>query len=347
MKIAFAIREHGSRPSRRLAPRGLDVIRVVIIIRLNQAISSLVTQVKSSVGMTIGDSWYNDEVEKNHQYITIMGSKTKTLLGLAIVVAVLAIGYAALSFVNSYGQSIQPSSFRSFSVSGDGKAVAIPDVAEFQFQVVTQGGTDLASLQTKNTDATNKAIAFVKSEGVADKDIKTEYYNVDPRYQTYSCGNVIVPQVYSGATSATGATAVQPCPPASIVGYTVTQSVDVKMRDFTKVGDIMGGVVTNGANQVGQLSFTLDDPSSVQNQAEADAIAKAKAQAQVVAQAGGFTIGRLLNVQTGGSNPYPVYAPAAESVGMSLSSAKALPTPAIQAGSQEVDMTVTLQYEIQ
>ena len=107
----------------------------------------------------------------------------------------------------------------------------------------------------------------------------------------------------------------------------------------------MGGVVTNGANQVGQLSFTLDDPSTVQNQAEADAITKAKAEAKIVAQAGGFNVGRLLNVQTGGT-PYPVY----ESAGMgvtALSSAKTAPAPAIQAGSEEVDMTVTLQYEIQ
>jgi uncharacterized protein YggE len=127
----------------------------------------------------------------------------------------------------------------------------------------------------------------------------------------------------------------------------VTQSVDVKIRDFTKVGDIMGGVVTNGANQVGALSFTLDDPSTVQNQAEADAIAKAKVAAQTVAQAGGFRIGRLLNVQTGGGSPYPIYAPEAAGGAMALSSAATAPTPSIQPGSQEVDMTVTLQYEIQ
>jgi uncharacterized protein YggE len=139
---------------------------------------------------------------------------------------------------------------------------------------------------------------------------------------------------------------VQPCPPASIVGYTITQSIDVKIRDFTKIGDIMGGVVTNGANQVGQLSFTLDDPTMAQNQAEADAITKAKTEAKAVAQAGGFNIGRLLNIQIGGT-PYPVYAESAGVTSMALSSAKAVPAPAIQTGSEEVDMTVTLQYEIQ
>jgi hypothetical protein len=281
-----------------------------------------------------------------------MNQTTKNVLGWAIVVAVLAVGYAGLSYVSSYGKSIQPSSFRSFSVSGQGKAIAIPDVAEFTFTVVTQGGKDVASLQSQNTTAANKAIAFVKSKGVADKDIKTEYYNVAPDYQTYNCN--IVPQVYGGASSgaagtaviAPGAPVVRPCPPASIVGYTITQSVDVKIRDFSTIGDIMSGVVTNGANQVGQLSFTLDDPTTVQNQAEADAIAKAKVEAQEIAQAGGFTIGRLLGVQTGG-NPYPMYNYAAGVSAMDSVSTKAVPAPAIQAGSQEVDMTVTLQYEIQ
>jgi uncharacterized protein YggE len=277
-----------------------------------------------------------------------MNQNIKNVLGGAIVLAVLAAGYAALSFVHSYGESIQPSSFRSFSVTGQGKAIAIPDVAEFTFTVITQGGKDITSLQSQNTTAANKAIAFVKSEGVADKDIQTQYYNISPDYQTYDCN--IVPQVYNGSAGTTGAVistpSVQPCPPASIVGYTITQSIDVKIRDFTKIGDIMGGVVTNGANQVGQLSFTLDDPTMAQNQAEADAITKAKTEAKAVAQAGGFNIGRLLNIQIGGT-PYPVYAESAGVTSMALSSAKAVPAPAIQTGSEEVDMTVTLQYEIQ
>lgn len=276
-----------------------------------------------------------------------MNSNVKNVLGGAIVLTVLVVGYAALSFVHSYGESIQPSSFRSFLVTGHGKAIAIPDVAEFTFTVITQGGKDVASLQSQNTTAANKAIAFVKSEGVADKDIQTQYYNVSPDYQTYDCS--IVPQVYNEVSGAAGSVvstpSVKSCPPASIVGYTITQSVDVKIRDFTKIGDIMGGVVTNGANQVGQLSFTLDDPSAVQNQAEADAITKAKAEAKIIAQSGGFNVGRLLNVQTGGT-PYPVYAESAMG-GSTLSSAKTAPTPAIQPGSEEVDMTVTLQYEIQ
>jgi len=162
-----------------------------------------------------------------------------------MAIAILALGYAALSYVNSYGKVIQPSSFRSFSVTGDGKATAIPDTAEFNFQVVTEGGTDIASLQTKNTEAMNKAIAFVKAQGITDKDIKTQYYNVDPRYQTSNCQIINTPLIpaplLSSGSSAGSVT--QTCPPPSIVGYTITQSIDIKIHDFNKIGDIMGGVI--------------------------------------------------------------------------------------------------------
>lgn len=262
-----------------------------------------------------------------------MDQKIKNGLWIAIAVAILAVGYSAISYVSSYGKSIQPSSFRSFSVTGDGKATAIPDVAEFAFTVITEGGENVSSLQADNTGKVNKAIEFVKSKGIEDKDIKTQYYNIEPRYQTYECR--IVP-VYE---------TVQPCPPASIVGYTITQSVDVKIRDFTKIGDTMAGVVSSGANKVGSLSFTIDDLTKVQNEARSQAISKAKDKAQGIAQAGGFQIGRLLNIQEG-YNRYSQY-DYLSSVGMGAAKSEAASTPVIQPGSQEINVTVTMQYEIE
>jgi uncharacterized protein len=255
--------------------------------------------------------------------------------------AVIALAVAALIYVVYYGKSIQPSSYRSFTVSAEGKAVSIPDLAEFSFTVITQGGIDLAATQIKNTDDANKAIAFVKSQGVAVKDIKTLSYNVDPQYENYSCYDQTME--YSPDSSVKPTSRV--CPPPKIVGYNVTQSVDVKIRDFKKISDIMGGVVTNGANRVGSLSFTTDDPTSIQDQARAEAIAKAKVKAEGVARAGGFSLGRLLGIQEGGS--YPAY-----DRSYSLSSYKegmggaAAPAPTIEPGSQETNVTVTLTYEI-
>lgn len=251
--------------------------------------------------------------------------KVKSYVWGAAVIGILAVSYAAVSYVRTYSQSIEPSSFRSFSVSADAKVVAVPDVATFTASVITEGGLDLGALQDTNVEKTNKVIAYVKGNGVDEKDVKTEGYSVEPRYQYYGCE--------------TG-----PCPPPRIVGYTVRQTISVKVRDFAKAGEILGGVVENGANSVSSLSFTIDDPTEVQNEARAEAIAKAKAKAKLIADAGGFDIGRLLGIEEGGwAPPMPMYR---EAYGMGGAADQSKAVLSIEPGSQEVTVMVTLRYEI-
>ena len=271
-----------------------------------------------------------------------MNEKIRNYLGIAIIIVVLVIGYASLSYVMTYSRVSEPTSFRSFDVSGTGKSVGVPDVAQFNFSIITEGGSDLASLQSANTEKTNKAIDYVKSQGVDKKDITTEGYNINPRYQYYDCTKVIAPMApVPGVVSQPNTTSV--CPPPSIVGYTITQSVQVKVRDFTKVGNIMYGVVKNGANSVSSLAFQIDDPTQVQSQARAQAIEKAKAKAEDIAKAGGFKLGRLLSIDESNSSPspYPMNYGITTSVPMMEKS-----TPTIEPGSQDVNVTVTLKYEI-
>ena len=256
--------------------------------------------------------------------------KPKIYLGLAFVIAVFMFATGYLCYVNAYSKSIQPSSYRSFSVSGEGKITAIPDIAQFTFSVITEGGKDIAVLQNNNTDKTNKAIDFLKGLGIEAKDIKTLGYNLSPRYQTYSCNYKI--EIGS-----------EPCPPSEIVGYTISQTVSVKIRDFTKIGDAMSGVVEKGANSVSSLSFSIDDQTAVENQAREEAIAKAREQAAIVAQAGGFKVGKLISIDEGYS---PYYGYGLGGGDMKLESAPSA-TPVIEAGSQEVTVSVILRYEIQ
>jgi len=264
-----------------------------------------------------------------------MNNKIKNYLGVAIIAGVLLVGYAAARYVDAYSKSIQPSSFRSFSASGEGKIVAVPDVAEFTLTVTTQGGKDIGALQTENTAKMNKIIDFIKSKGVADKDIKTQYYNLDPRYESYSCPGEFLS---SGEP--------RPCPPAEIVGYTVNQTVQVKVRDFKNIGDILSGAVQNGANTVSSLSFTIDDQTKLRNDARAQAIAKAREQAKVIARAGGFDIGKLLSID---ESYYPTAYNKAYGMGGAamMEIADAPSAPSIEAGSQEVTANVTLRYEIE
>jgi len=259
-----------------------------------------------------------------------MSEKIKDYVGIALIVAMLVVAVTAWQFVQSYGRQIEPSSFKSFSVSGQGKTVAVPDVGEFTFSVLTEGGKDVGSLQVENTKKMNKAIDFVKQNGVDSKDIKTQNYNISPKYQYYNC-----PYNASVAT---------PCPPAVIVGYTVTQSVQVKVRDFTKIGDILSGVVKNGANSVSELNFTIDDPTSVQDVARVEAIKKAEAKAKSIADAAGFSLGQLLSIQ---ESTTPVPRPylynsmmKAEATGMGGAA------PSVEPGSEDVTVNITLSYEI-
>jgi len=101
-------------------------------------------------------------------------------------------------------------------------------------------------------------------------------------------------------------------------------------------------VVQNGANDISQLSFTIDDPTAVQDQARNEAITKAKEKALAVTQAGGFKIGRLLSIEEG-YTPYYKYE-TMKAMGGENAPLAAVPT--IERGSQEITVTMTLRYEI-
>ncbi len=259
-----------------------------------------------------------------------MNPKIKNYLGIAGVVAIAIVAIASWRFVGAYANSLQPGSYRSFSVSAEGKSVVIPDIAKFTFNVLTEGGKDLSALQTQNTENANKVIAFLDASGVDKKDIKTESYNVEPRYQYSNCG------LLGNST----------CPPPQIVGYTITQSVSVKVRDIKKAGDILGGVVGNGANTVSQLNFTLDNPDSAKTSARSEAISKAKDKAKKIAREGGFRVGKLVSIQVNDGDNQPIL------YGMGGGFAEATskdyaPTPTIEAGSKDVSVSVSLTYEIE
>lgn len=239
-----------------------------------------------------------------------------------IIATLLVVAASTVWYVSSYSKAAEPASFRSFQVSGEGTSQAIPDIAQFSFGVLTQGGIDLKTIQQENSLKTNDAIAFLKARGIEEKDIATQNYSVEPRYQYYNC--------FEGGSE---------CPPPDIVGYTVTQQVKVKVRDFSIIGELLSGVVENGANTVTQLSFAVDDPTEVQNEARKEAVEKAKTKARALAEAGEFRIGRLLSIQEGFS-AFPQY----DYVALEGRGGGAAPT--IEPGSQEIAVNVTLVYEI-
>jgi uncharacterized protein YggE len=262
-----------------------------------------------------------------------MHTTIKNLIGIAATITLIILAWALQSVAGSYAANIQPDSFRSFTVSGTGEVVAIPDVAQFTYSIISEGGIDLSTTQADAVAKANAIKTFVKGEGVEKEDIKDTQYSVEPRYQYYQCNRY-------GAYDED----VAPCPPPEIVGYTVRQTTQVKVRDFAKVGALLGGVVEKGANNVSQLQFTIDDPTQVQNEAREEAIRKAQDKAKSIAKAGGFSVGKLLSISEGSNNNY--YKRDYAFAEMAMADGVGGAAPMIEPGSQDVSVNVTLTYEI-
>ena len=107
----------------------------------------------------------------------------------------------------------------------------------------------------------------------------------------------------------------------------------------------MSGVVSKGATNVSQLTFTIDDPLTLENEARVEAIKRAEAKAETIARAGHFRVGRLLSIDEGGGFPIP-YAKYGRATLEADTAVSSLPPPTIEPGSQEVRINITLRYEI-
>lgn len=257
-----------------------------------------------------------------------MNNNIKNVLGVIIVLAILILAYSAYIYSNSFANSQQGLSNRVFSVTGDGKITAIPDIAKFTFAIKTQGGLDIPNIQQENSTKTNAVIDFVKSQGVDSKDIKTQNYNIYPEYEYYSCPR----------------TSPEPCQTPKIRGYIIDQTISVKIRDFTKIGALLSGVTERGTNSVSQISFSIDDPETYKMQAREEAIKKAQEKALSMAKSAGFKIGRLIAIEENGYYPTPYNSYGMGAVDMAVEKASVVPD--IEPGSQEITANVVLRYEI-
>jgi uncharacterized protein YggE len=244
-----------------------------------------------------------------------------------------ALAVSALGLTYQYGRSVNQSYYRSFSVTGEGVENAAPDTASFMVSVVTDGGSNVSDVQKQNTDKSNAVVEYLKNQGVESKDIKTENYTVTPRYDYPVCG------------------IGKACAPAKIVRYSVMQSLAVKVRVLDTVGELLAGVVASGANSVSDISFVVDDKEKLKEEARMEAIEKAKKQALLLSRAARFSLGKLVSVYEESDSINGTAMSVAEFGGRDVLSTKAteaftLPSPALQSGTQEQKVRMTLTYEI-
>ena len=98
-----------------------------------------------------------------------------------------------------------------------------------------------------------------------------------------------------------------------------------------------------GANNVSSLSFSVENPDLLKNQARAEAIKQAREKAQAIASAGGFSVGRLISESENTYNPRQYYA---NDMAMGAAPMMKSTAPEVAPGSEDLNVTVTLQYEI-
>ena len=190
-----------------------------------------------------------------------------------------------------------------------------PDIARFTVSVTTQAAQQSAAAQD-NARRTTTLLAALKAAGVADRDIQTQSYDVQPQYD------------------------YKPSPPV-LTGFQAINSVQVTIRDLGKAGSILDKATQAGATEVSGLSFDLADRTAAEQQALKQAVVEAQAKADAMAQAAGVGRGRLLSLTEGSPvMVQPLFQP--------RMMAAAAPEPATPVEANEITVTadVTAVYAL-
>jgi len=194
------------------------------------------------------------------------------------------------------------------TVHGHSELKVKPDIAYITLSVTTQTRAQAEAVSTNATRSVN-LIAALKKAGIQSQDIQTMSYTVEPQYD------------YNTS------------PPIG-VGYQVTNTFQVTVRDLTKVGLILDTASKTGSTQAGDVRFDLADHTKYQGEALVAAVAEAKFRADLMAGAAGVSLGRLVALS---DMDVPVVTPIFMQKRMGVMAAAAQPTTPVQ--DQQVDIT--------
>lgn len=201
------------------------------------------------------------------------------------------------------------------TVTGTGEVSVAPDVADVMIGVTVQKPT-VKEAQSSAATSMTAAIAAVKKDGVADKDIVTVNVSLNPVYD-YGSGSSV----------------------PKLVGQSFSNTVKVTVHDLTKLGSIIDNSIAAGATMIQGVSFRLNDPKSVEAQARQLAMTDARSKADALASASGVQVKGVASISEVTSSS-PVYA-----TGSFDKAAVAASTP-IQTGTTDTQIQVTVSYLI-
>ena len=231
-----------------------------------------------------------------------------------------------VTVAENFGRTAHPAT-DTITVTGSGQATLPPDVARVSF-VIENTAASVSAAQAATTQQANSALAFVKGQGILDKDVRTLSYTITPQYAyPKPCMPGVLCPVYTETPR--------------ITGYQVAETIQVTVRDLTAVGAFLGGLGKLSVQNVSGPAFALDDPTSGYDAARADAIAKAKTQAALLAKQLGVSLGKIVTFSESSSNPYPVMYGAVRSAAVQTAA-----TPEVPTGENTYNASVSITYEI-
>lgn len=207
---------------------------------------------------------------------------------------------------------------RLISLSGTGEVRRAPDLAFVTTGVLSQGATAAEALAA-NTSAMNALFAALKDAGIAEKDVQTSNFMVQPRYNYHQENKA-----------------------PELVGYDVSNNVTITVRKIGDLGALLDKVVQAGSNQINGIGFDVSEPSASLDEARKLATEDATRKAKIYAEAMGVTLGAVMSISEGVNIQPPM--PLARGKVM-MAEAAAAPVP-VAAGEQRLSVDVNITWEI-
>ena len=242
------------------------------------------------------------------QRFAVTASLHRRLSGAAVLAA------ALLAASPVYAQQPQPPAESRIVVSGVGRVHVVPDHARIGAGVTTRART-VKEASDANAKVMSAITAMLLSSGIAQTDIQTSMFSVQPVY-------------------AQGGPGVEP----RLAGYTVGNHVEVTIRDIGKIGDMLDQLVNAGATNIGNIEFLHSDAAKVLDQAREAAVADARHKAELYARAAGVSLGRVLSITEDTAHGGPI--PMARA---SVAQAASVP---IAAGEDTLEARINVGYEL-
>lgn len=198
------------------------------------------------------------------------------------------------------------------SVTGEATVSAAPDLAQIEAGVTSEAKTAREASEANNA-AMGKVLQALKGAGIAEKDFQTSRLSLQPQSAPNRPG------------------------PSAIVGYRASNRVTIRLRDVTKLANVIDTLVGAGANDIGGINFMVSNASKLLDEAREQAVADARRKAEIYAKAAGVTLGAPLSISEEGSpGPMPYRKMA---VGMAASA------PVAQ-GEETLQVTVSVSWAI-